>query len=64
MTGTIACALAWIAALVLLPLIAIWHFTKPRHQRISEMRSRGWTWKQVASYYGCSPTTARRWAAA
>lgn len=54
----------WLLALLLLPLLLIWHFSKSKAQRITEQRHRGWTWKQVADYWHCSPSTARRWATA
>ena len=59
-----ATTILWISILVLLPILAIWHFSKPKGQRIREMRARGWTWKRVAAYWNCSPRTARRWSMA
>ena len=56
--------IVWAAALLLLPLLALWHFTKSKPQRIREMRQRGWTWQRCADRYGISPSTARRWALA
>ena len=60
----ISTSILWLLALLILPLIIIWHFSKSKSQRINEQRQRGWTWKQVAAYWDCSPSTARRWAAA
>ena len=54
----------WIILLILFPILVIWHFSKPRAVRIQEMRQRGWTWKRIAAYWKCSPTTARRWSMA
>ena len=55
-------AILWVAALLLLPLLALWHFTKSKPQRIREMRQRGWSWRAIADRYGVSQSTARRWA--
>ena len=54
----------WAAALLLLPLIVLFHLTKSKPQRIREMRSRVWTWQRCADRFDISPSTARRWAAA
>jgi len=59
-----SCFLAWAAALLLLPLLLLLWATEPRHKRIQRMRANGWTWKTIANRYGCSPSTARRWALA
>ena len=56
------CVLAWAVALLLLPVLVLFHLTKSKPQRVREMRQRGWTWKQCADRYGVSATTARRWA--
>ena len=55
-------AILWAAALLLLPLLVLWHFTKSKPQRIREMRQRGWSWRAIADRYGVSQSTARRWA--
>ena len=54
----------WAVALLLLPLLALFHLTKSKPQRVREMRQRGWTWKQCADRYGVSQSTVRRWATA
>ena len=58
------CALAWLAALILLPLILLAWATESRHTRIQRLRSNGYTWRQIASRYGVSQSTVRRWATA
>lgn len=52
---------ALLVALLLLPALIIFHFTKSKPQRVREMRSRGWTWKRCADHFGVSASTARRW---
>ena len=52
----------WAAAVLLLPLLVLFHLTKSKPQRIREMRQRGWSWKQCAERFGVSQSTARRWA--
>lgn len=54
----------WTIILLLLPILVIWHFSKTKGQRIREQRQRGWTWKQIATYWHCAPSTARRWSMA
>jgi hypothetical protein len=56
--------MAWGAALLLLPLIFLFWLTEPRHARIRRWRRQGLTWACIAKRLGCSPSTARRWAAA
>jgi len=55
-------ALAWMAVLVTLPLIVLFWTTESRSTRIQRLRRQGLTWKAIAARYGCSATTARRWA--
>ncbi|WP_114992923.1 helix-turn-helix domain-containing protein [Synechococcus sp. UW179A] len=55
-------ALAWMAVLVTLPLIVLFWMTESRSTRIQRLRRQGLTWKVIAARYGCSATTARRWA--
>jgi uncharacterized protein YjcR len=50
--------------LLLLPLIVIWNLTESRHTKIQRMRANGWTWQRIATRYGVSPSTARRWSIA
>ena len=54
----------WVAALLLLPVLVILWLTESRNTRINRLRKNGATWKQVAARYGCSQSTARRWASA
>jgi uncharacterized membrane protein len=61
---TTCTVLAWMAALLLLPLIVIWNLTESRHTKIQRWRRQGQTWARIAAKLGCSPSTARRWAAA
>ena len=58
------CAIAWVAALLLLPIIFILWLTESRFTRINRMRSNGWTWERIAGHYNISKSTARRWSIA
>ena len=58
------CIAAWVAALLLLPLIVLAWATESRHTRIQRLRRNGHTWRAIAARYNVSPTTVRRWAAA
>ena len=60
---TTACLLAWAAALLLLPCIVLWNLTESRHTKIQRLRRSGATWATIATRYGVSATTVRRWAA-
>lgn len=61
---TITCLLATLLALLTLPLALLFWATESRHTRIQRMRRNGWTWRRIADRYGCSQSTARRWATA
>ena len=56
------CLLAWMAALITLPLILLFEVTESRPFKIRRWRKQGATWKAIAGRLGCSATTARRWA--
>ena len=56
------CLLAWMAALITLPLILLFEATESRPFKIRRWRKQGATWKAIAERLGCSATTARRWA--
>ena len=53
---------------LLLPLVAvlgaIFWATESRHTRINRLRSSGATWATIATRYGVSTSTVRRWVAA
>ena len=53
-----------ILVLLLVPLVLVWRLTETRTQTIQRLRRTGQTWKQIATRYGCSQSTVRRWAAA
>jgi hypothetical protein len=59
---SISCLLATVLAVLSLPFVLLFWLTESRHTRIQRLRSNGHTWKAIASRYGVSPTTARRWA--
>lgn len=56
--------LAVIAVLLILPIAILWHLSKPKPQRIREMRARGWTYKRAGAVFGVSASTAKRWSLA
>jgi hypothetical protein len=60
---TTTCLLAWAAVLLLLPVLIVLNLTESRHTRINRLRRSGATWSTIATRYGVSTSTARRWAA-
>ena len=58
------CAFAWLAVILLLPLVLLWNLTESKGTEIRRARANGHTWKAIASRYSISQSTARRWAAA
>ena len=57
------CIAAWALALLLLPLLVLAWASESRSTRINRWRRSGATWATIATRYGVSATTARRWAA-
>ncbi len=57
------CAVAWVAALLLLPLLVLLWMTESKSTRINRLKKTQ-TWKQIGQRYGVSASTARRWAMA
>ena len=60
---SVSCIAAWAVALILFPLILLAWVSESRSTRIRRWRRSGQTWKAIATRYGVSVTTARRWAA-
>jgi len=58
------CIAAWALALLLLPLLVLAWASESRSTRINRWRRSGATWATIATRYGVSATTARRWATA
>ena len=58
------CAFAWLAVILLLPLVLLWNLTESKSTKIRRARSNGRTWKAIAARYNVSTTTVRRWATA
>jgi AraC-like DNA-binding protein len=54
------CTLAWIAVLILLPILFLLWLTESRQQRCRRLRRAGWTQQRIADHLGCSRTTVRR----
>jgi DNA invertase Pin-like site-specific DNA recombinase len=61
---SITCLAAWVAALILLPIVVLLWATESRQQRAKRLRSYGWTQQAIADRLGCSRTTVRRMLAA
>lgn len=61
---TATCLVAWALVLIALPILVVLNLTESRAVKINRARRNGQTWKQIAARWGCSPSTARRWAAA
>ena len=54
--------IAWVLALLFLPIVLLLYVTESRNTRIQRLRRNGHTWKSIAQRYNVSVTTARRWA--
>ena len=57
-------ALIWALVLLMLPFHLILWATESRHTHIQRLRRQGLTWKTIATRYGVSTSTVRRWATA
>ena len=57
-------ALIWALVLLMLPIHLLLWATESRHTRIQRLRRQGQTWKTIATRYGVSASTVRRWATA
>lgn len=53
-------AFAWLAVLVLLPLILLIWLSEDQTQRIRRQRRQGWTLKAIAAHHRISISTVRR----
>ena len=58
------CIAAWALALLLLPLLVLAWASESRSTRIQRLRRSGQTWATIATRYGVSSSTVRRWATA
>jgi IS30 family transposase len=61
---TTTCLLAWVAVILLLPVLALLWLTESRQQRARRWRRGGATQQAIADRMGVSRTTIRRWLAA
>ena len=57
---SITCLAAWMAALILLPVLVIGWASESRQQRARRWRRDGWTQQRIADRLGCSRSTVRR----
>ena len=48
------CAFAWLAVILLLPLVILWNLTESKGTKIRRARSNGRTWKAIAARYNVS----------
>ena len=61
---SITCIAAWMAALILLPLLVLLWATEDRTAKARRWRRNGMTQQRIADRLGCSRTTVRRLLAA
>jgi hypothetical protein len=61
---SITCLAAWLAALILLPLLVLAWASEDRQQRARRWRRAGMTQQAIADRLGCSRSTVRRLLAA
>jgi hypothetical protein len=57
---SIACTLAWIAALLIIPLLILDWATMSRTQRIRRLRDMGLSQQRIAQQLGCSRYQVRK----
>ena len=57
---SITCLAAWVAALILLPIVVLLWATENRQQRARRWRKDGLTQQAIADRLGCSRSTVRR----
>jgi DNA invertase Pin-like site-specific DNA recombinase len=57
---SIACLAAWVAVLILLPIVVLLWATESRQQRARRWRQAGLTQQAIADRLGCSRSTVRR----
>jgi DNA invertase Pin-like site-specific DNA recombinase len=57
---SIACTLAWIAALLILPLLILDWATCSRAERIRRLKAMGWSQARIANHLGVSRYQVRK----
>ena len=57
---SVTCLAAWVAVLILLPLVILFWATESRQQRARRWRQAGLTQQCIADRLGCSRSTVRR----
>ena len=57
---TTTCLMAWLIALLLLPVLVLAWCLESRQDRARRWRRAGWTQQRIADRLGCSRTTVRR----
>lgn len=58
---SITCLLATVLALITIPLVLIWRLSLTPQQNAKRLRSKGLSYRSIASAINVSPTTARRY---
>lgn len=57
---SLTCLAAWIAALILLPLVVLFWLAETPEQRIHRLRSYGWSQARIASHLHLSRYAVRK----
>ena len=57
---SVTCLLAWVAVLLLAPVVLLLWMTESQEQRIRRQRRQGWTLKRIADHHRISPSAVRR----
>ena len=58
------CFFVWVAVILSLPVVLLFRATETKGARICRLRANNHKWKSIASRYGVSVTTVRRWSMA
>ena len=54
------CAVAWVLAIALIPLLILMRIAETQQQKISRLRATGWTLKRIAERLGVSVYQVRK----
>jgi DNA invertase Pin-like site-specific DNA recombinase len=57
---SVTCLAAWVAVLILLPILVLFWASESRQQRARRWRQAGLTQQAIADRLGCSRSTVRR----
>lgn len=59
--SSLLCLLATVLAAFTVPLVIVWRISLTPQQNAKRLRSKGHSYRSVASAINVSPSTARRW---